>query len=64
MHFPKSYFCPEGMSFARSDALFPSTDLAAIIGMEYENQCRMLCYGTYPSWTKVQARFMELRELL
>ncbi len=24
-HFPKSYFCPEDMSFARSDALFPTS---------------------------------------
>ena len=35
-HFPKSYFHPEDMSFARSDALFPPADLAALIGPEYE----------------------------
>jgi hypothetical protein len=63
-HFPNSYFYPEGMSFAHSDALFPPADLAAVIETEYESQCRMLCYGTYPSWTEVQARFLDLKELL
>ena len=63
-HFPKSYFSPEGMSFARSDALFPPAELASAIGREYEAQCKMLCYGPYPSWDEVQARFVELRDLL
>ena len=39
-NFPKSYFHPEGMTFARSDALFPPPELAAIIGPEYERQCK------------------------
>jgi hypothetical protein len=63
-HFPRSYFFPEGMSFARSDALFPPSELAAVISQEYEQQCRMLCYGVYPSWADVQARFFEMRHLL
>ena len=63
-HFPRSYFYPEGMRFSRSDALFPPPDLAAVIGAEYEMQCRMLCYGPYPSWAEIQARLLELRELL
>jgi len=63
-HFPKSYFSPEGMSFAESDALFPSEGLAATIGGEYEAQCKMLCYGPYPTWDQIQARFLELRGLL
>lgn len=63
-HFPESYFPPEGMSFSRSEALFPSLELSTIIGTEYESQCRMLCYGPYPTWDKVQARFMELKKLL
>jgi hypothetical protein len=62
-HFPRSYFFPEGMSFARSDALFPPPELTTI-GPEYEAQCRMLCYGPYPSWAEVQARFVEMRDLL
>jgi hypothetical protein len=63
-HFAKSYFYPDDMSFAKSDALFPSTELAAIIGVEYDRQCKVLCYGLYPSWKEVQARLLELRPLL
>ena len=63
-HFPKSYFFPEGMSFSSSDAIFPPSDLAAIIAKEYEAQCKMLCYGPYPPWLEVQARLLELRDLL
>ena len=63
-HFRRSYFFSEAMSFARSDALFPTSELATAIGVEYEAQCRVLCYGYYPSWAEIQARFVELRELL
>jgi predicted nucleotidyltransferase component of viral defense system len=63
-HFSKSYFYPEEMSFARSEALFPSAELSAAIGAEYESQCRMLCYGPYPAWSEVLARFRELHPLL
>jgi hypothetical protein len=52
------------MSIAHSDALFPASDLAAQIGVEYERQCRTLCYGPYPSWAEVQARLLELRAVL
>jgi hypothetical protein len=62
--FPKSYFAPDGMSFSRSDALFPSQPLAPSIERDYETQCRLLCYGPYPSWAEVQAKFNELRHLL
>ena len=64
VHFARSYFAPDEMNFARSDALFPSGDLATTIGVEYETQCRQLCFGSYPSWESVQARFLELRTLL
>jgi hypothetical protein len=63
-HFPKSYFHPEGMSFARSDALFPPAELATVIGTEYEQQCKVLCYGPFPTWAEVQARLEELRQHL
>ena len=63
-HFSRSYFYPEGMSFARSEALFPPAELAAAIGAEYELQCRLLCYGPFPSWEEIQARLEELRHLL
>jgi hypothetical protein len=63
-HFDRSYFHPDQMTFAKSDALFPPVDLASIIGPAYEAQCRMLCYGPYPSWAEVQSRFLELRTIL
>jgi hypothetical protein len=63
-YFAKSYFPPEKMSFAGSDALFPAPELAARLGAEYEAQCRQLCLGPYPPWPEVQTRFEELRHLL
>ncbi len=61
-HFPRSYFYPDEMSFANSDALFPPADLSTMIRAEYDAQCRMLCYGSYPQWDEVLAQFIELRE--
>ena len=63
-HFPGSYFYPDQMSFANSDALFATGDLSVVIGREYKGQCEVLCFGSHPSWEIVQARFMELRDLL
>lgn len=63
-HFERSYFAPDEMSFAHSDALFPPADLADEIGAEYEAQCRQLCFGPYPTWQSVQLRFLEIRTLL
>ena len=63
-HFPRSYFYPADMSFANSDALFPPLELAASIKTEYDRQCKMLCYGPYPSWEEIQARLQGLRNIL
>jgi len=63
-HFSGSYFFPNEMSFANSDALFATGELAAAIGSEYTGQCEVLCFGSYPSWEVVQDRFLELRKLL
>ena len=63
-HFPRDYSPPEDMSFAKSDALFPAEELVGVIATEYERQCRALCYGSFPSWDEVQARFNSLRALL
>ena len=63
-HFERSYFPPEKMSFAASDALFPPEGLAKRITAEYDGQCKLLCYGPYPSWQEVQDRLLTLRELL
>ena len=63
-HFERSYFYPDRMSFANSDALFPSVGLSTMLIAEYDVQCRMLCYGSYPSWDEILDQFLELRELL
>ncbi len=63
-YFSKSYFSPQGMSFANSDALFPSAALAANIESQYEMQCKLLCYGEYPSWPQVRGRFEEMKKVL
>lgn len=63
-HFPRDYACPENKDFSRSDALFPPADLSARLGVEYAGQCRQLCYGSYPPWQDVLARFEALRALL
>ncbi|MEX2663420.1 MAG: nucleotidyl transferase AbiEii/AbiGii toxin family protein [Vicinamibacterales bacterium] len=63
-YFSASYFYPKDMAFANSDALFPPSDLAAVLAADYEAQCTQLCYGPYPSWAEALARFESLRELL
>jgi hypothetical protein len=62
-HFPNSYFFPDEMSFACSDALFPSGDLAAVVAETYTQQCELLCFGPYPSWDDVAAKFEAFRKL-
>jgi len=62
--FPKHYFFPQEMRFSNSDALFPTATLEAAIATEYESQCRLLCYGPYPSWRELQIRLYALRDLL
>lgn len=62
--FPRDYVPPAGMSFQNSDALFPPPQLAAQLKAEYEAQCELLCYGPYPTWDEVQAKFVSLRQWL
>ncbi len=63
-YFPKSYVPPQDMTFAKSDALFPPAELHVALSGEFEAQCRMLCFGPYPSWDDVQALFERIREFL
>jgi hypothetical protein len=54
-HFEKSYFPPAGMSFAKSDALFPQGDLRSVIASGFEAQCRVLCFGPFPNlWSSMR----------
>jgi hypothetical protein len=52
------------MSFANSDAIFPPSSIVATIKQDYDEQCRILCYGAFPSWREVQERFDQLRPSL
>ena len=63
-HFEKSYVPPPDMSFAKSDALFPPADLRAMLAVEFEKQCRVLCFGPFPPWDDVQMRLEGLLLLL
>ena len=51
-------------SFRTSPALFPGVELGSALGAEYESQCRILCFGAFPSWREVLARFEEVRRWL
>jgi hypothetical protein len=62
--FPQSYFRPNEMRFASSDALFPSGDLRTLLASEYAAQCRVLCFGEYPSWEEVEACLIALKAVL
>jgi hypothetical protein len=63
-YFEKSYLPPPDMSFANSDALFPSSDPQKVIATGFEAQCRMRCFGSIPNWDDVQARLENIRGLL
>jgi hypothetical protein len=63
-HFEKSYVPPPDMSFAKSDALFPAADLRTAIAAVFAEQCRVLCFGPFPTWDEVQARLEGIRDLL
>ena len=63
-HFDKSHVPPPAMTFAKNDALVPPAELRAVLAAEFEKQCRVLCFGPFPSWDEAQARLEEERELL
>lgn len=44
-YYARNYRPPAGLSFAKSDALFPSVELSATLEKEYDAQCKMLCFG-------------------
>jgi hypothetical protein len=63
-HFEKSYVPPPDMSFAKSDALFPTGPLQEAIAKVFAEQCRLLCFGPFPAWDVLQARLKEIRDVL
>jgi len=63
-YFPRDYSPPAGMTFSKSDALFPAGAMERVIAAEYDAQCRTLCYGPYPTWAETRTRLEALRDLL
>jgi hypothetical protein len=63
-HFTSSHHSPPDLSFANSQALYPTGELQTVIAREYRQQCRNLCYGTYPTWEEVANAFDRLRNKL
>lgn len=62
--FDRGYFPPDGMTFRDSEAMFPTAELDAVLGPEFESQCGVLCYGPYPTWPELRKRFEDIRDLL
>ncbi len=58
------YYPPDSLKFSTSPALFPPEKLSQELATEYQEQCRRLCYGSYPAWEEIKACFENLREIL
>lgn len=63
-YFEADYVAPPDMSFAKSQAIFPEEDMGIALAAEFEKQCRVLCFGEFPTWNQVQQRFMSIHDLL
>lgn len=63
-NFKADYIPPPNMNFAKSEAIFPQGELELALSAEFEKQCRILCYGPYPSWRQLQHRLTDIQELL
>ncbi len=63
-HFEADYVAPPDMNFAKSEAIFPIGNIETALAVEFEKQCRILCFGEFPTWSQVQQRFMEIKNLL
>lgn len=63
-YFPKTYRPPADLSFAASDALFPTAELRALIEPDYERECQRLFHRPHPPFGDVLQRLESLRNLL
>lgn len=62
--FPRDYVKPTDMSFATSDALFPTGELRQQLAVAYETQVADLCFGAYPDFATVEEAFRTVQGLL
>jgi predicted nucleotidyltransferase component of viral defense system len=63
-YFPSEQSPLKKINFANSEALFPTGDLRKAISKAYTNQCKILCYGSHPSWEDVEECFSSIRSKL
>lgn len=63
-HFATDYVAPADMNFAKSEAIFPKGNMEMVLAVEFEKQCRILCFGEFPTWDQVQQRFTAIQKLL
>lgn len=54
----------EHPDFEQSVALFPPPELGAVLATEFEKQCKLLCFGDFPTWKNLQVRLNGIRNLL
>ena len=62
--YPDVYVRPEGLTFRDSPALFPDAALEPSLRLQYETQCKALCFKDYPSWDAVRQLFDGMRDQL
>jgi len=63
-HFDATYIPLQDMCFQKSDRLFVPSHLEPALQTNFEQQCRILCSESFPTWKQVIQRFYEIRELL
>jgi predicted nucleotidyltransferase component of viral defense system len=63
-YFGKDYLPPANLNFANSLAIFPTGDLRQTVSKAYTDQCKILCYGTYPTWEEIERCFSSIRNHL
>lgn len=63
-HFEVDYIPPLNMNFSKSEAIFPKGNIEMTLAAEFEKQCRILCFGEFPTWRQVQQRFREIQDYL
>ncbi len=64
MRFYPQQVLPPNMDLSQSSALFPEADIHRQLEADYEDQCRRLCYGSFPNFEEVLGGFEAIRQNL